>query len=147
MNETGFHSACLAQGVSMSVNADVHTSDHLPTHDPQDEVDDWVKVRQNPENPTFDVVRLEVAELPYYRLDPPDYEFCDDVFTVTVGVCGYHGHDPIRPRDLNPDKYAEHVLLGINGTQGTRLVNVLLDPDQVLELVASLQHAVKKVGR
>lgn len=115
--------------------ADHETDDLMP-------YDAWVKLRQNPENPTFDDVSLEAAELPYYRLDPPGYEFHDGFFTVTVGVCGYHGHYPISPRSLHPDKYADHVLLGINGTQGTRLVNVLLDREKALRLVESVQNAV-----
>jgi hypothetical protein len=116
-----------------------------PAEETEAAYDDWVKVRQNPENLGFGFSNLEVAELPYYRLNPPEEEFCDDYFSVSVGVCGYHGHIPIRPRDLHPDTYAEHVLLGINGTSGTRLVNVLLDEGQADELAKLLKKAAKKV--
>lgn len=105
----------------------------------------WVKVRQNPENLRYGVNHLDVAELPYYRLNPPEAEFCDAYFSVSVGVCGYHGHHPIRLRDLHPDTYAEHVLLGINGTTGTRLVNVLLKSGEARQLAKLLKSAVKNV--
>jgi hypothetical protein len=107
--------------------------------------DAWLKVRENPENLQYGTNDLDVAELPYYRLNPPEEEFCDGYFSVSVGLCGYHGRYPITLRDLHPDTYAEHVLLGINGTSGTRLANVLLEPDEALQLAKLLKKAAKKV--
>jgi hypothetical protein len=102
-------------------------------------------VRENPENLRYEIDNLDVAELPYYRLHPPQEEFCDDYFSVSVGVCGYHEHHPTSLRDLHPDTYADQVLLGINGTTGTRLVNVLLEPDEARELAKLLKKAAKAV--
>lgn len=112
--------------------------------------DAWVKVRENPENLRYGVRHLDVAELPYYRLNPPEVEFCDGYFSVSVGVCGYHGHWPITLHDMHPNTHAEHVLLGINGanddgTQGTRLVNVLLRSNEARQLARLLKAAARKV--
>ncbi|MDR3658510.1 MAG: hypothetical protein P4L48_23555 [Mycobacterium sp.] len=118
-----------------------------PADEDQAAYDEWAKVRENPEDVALGVNRLDVAELSYYRLNPPAWEFHDDYFSVSVGVCGYHGHLPIGPRDLHPNIYAEHVLLGINGTTGTRLVNVLLERDEAQQLADLLKKAAKKVAR
>lgn len=128
-------------------NSDTATESPVWANEAEEETayEAWVKVRENPENLRYGVDRLDVAEVPYYRLDPPGVEFCDANFSVSVGVCGYHGHQPIRLRDLHADTYAEHVLLGINGTTGTRLVNVLLEPDDALKLAKLLKKAAKNV--
>ena len=104
----------------------------------------WVEVRENPENLNFGIEDVVAVNVPWYRLNPPSEEFKDfSEFRVSVGVCGEYDHDfPSRP-----DECADVVLLGINGLQGSRLVNLLIAPDSARQLAKLLKRAAKKVAR
>lgn len=101
---------------------------------------DWEQLREHPENLRFGISDVD-AVITYYRLAPEDEEFsCED--RVAVGVCGVYDHDFPGPR---PDDESEYVLLGLNGSCRTRLVNVLLAPDEARQLAKLLKKAAKKV--
>lgn len=110
---------------------------HEPT---QDEWDAWEYLRAHPENLQHGTSDVD-AEITYYRLNPPRDDFCDQN-TVFVGVCGAYAHDFPGPR---PDEASELVLLGLRGSTGKRLINVLIEPDEARKLARSLRRAAKQI--
>ncbi len=128
----------------MSIDSPARIDEHLPplvtrrSKPSEEQWAVWEKVREHPENLKFGLTEVRTG-IAYYRLGPPEEEFsCEDV--VSVGVCGSYDHDFPGPR---PDEQTECVLLGINGSSGTRLVNILIHPDEARQLANLLTKAAK----
>jgi len=82
----------------------------------------------------------------YHRLNPPSEEFwgCEPgSFPLSVGICGLYGH-PLDVDDDRPDQGTDAVVLGVHGSAGRRLTNVLLEPSEALRLAKLLKKAAKK---
>ncbi|OBF69610.1 hypothetical protein A5753_21345 [Mycobacterium sp. 852002-51971_SCH5477799-a] len=91
------------------------------------------KWRAHPETADFGV---EHAFVLYYLLEPPDDEFDGD-FVVSVGAC------TLNPGD--DDERMKFVLLGVDGSQGTRLTNIVLTEEEAQQLAQYLQAAAAEV--